>query len=182
MSKSMCPIFLIGYPGVGKSTIGGVVAERLGLRFVDTDMLVEARYHASVSSMIRCCGVDKFRKRERVLLLELLRTEGTLVATGGGLPLWEDNMDLMLEQGRVVLLDSPREILAERLYFFRESRPAVAGMSRTEVRAYLDEVAKKREPVYRRATLTVPIGHLRNAKEIAEAADRVIAALGVSAG
>ncbi|WP_297238113.1 shikimate kinase [uncultured Porphyromonas sp.] len=173
----MRPLFLIGLPGVGKSTIGRIVAERLGVRFVDTDLFVESRYHASISSMIGCCGIDKFRKRERVALLELLQVEDTLIATGGGLPTWEDNMDRMLAHGLVVYLRSPLDLLAERLYSVRATRPAVADKTRSEVCDYLEMVSEKREPYYSRAHVTVPIGHLRNSAEEREAAEQVTEAI-----
>lgn len=173
----MRPLFLIGLPGVGKSTIGRLVAERLELTFVDTDLFVESRYHASISSMIACCGIDKFRKRERVALLELLQEEDTLIATGGGLPIWEDNMDRMLAHGLVVYLQSPLDLLAERLYSVRATRPAVAEKTRSEVRDYLEMVSEKREPYYSRAQVVVPIGHLRNAEEERMAAEQVIEAI-----
>ena len=162
---------------MGKSTIGRIVAERLGVRFVDTDLFVESRYHATISSMIGCCGIDKFRKRERVALLELLQVEDTLIATGGGLPTWEDNMDRMLAHGLVVYLRSPLDILADRLYSVRATRPAVADKTRSEVCDYLEMVSEKREPYYSRAHVTVPIGHLRNSAEEREAAEQVTEAI-----
>ena len=173
----MRPLFLIGLPGVGKSTIGRLVAERLGLTFVDTDLFVESRYHASISSMVACCGIDKFRKRERAALLELLQAEDTLIATGGGLPIWEDNMDRMLANGLVVYLRSPLDLLAERLYTVRATRPAVAEKTHSEVRDYLESISEKREPYYSRAQVVVPIGHLRSAEEEREAAEQVIEAI-----
>ena len=162
---------------MGKSTIGRLVAERLGLTFVDTDLFVESRYHASISSMVACCGIDKFRKRERVALLELLQKQDTLIATGGGLPIWEDNMDQMLAHGLVVYLRSPLDLLAERLYTVRATRPAVAEKTRSEVRDYLESISEKREPYYSRAHVVVPIGHLRSAEEESEAAEQVIEAI-----
>lgn len=173
----MRPLFLIGLPGVGKSTIGRIVAERLGVRFVDTDLFVESRYHATISSMIGCCGIDKFRKRERVALLELLQEEDTLIATGGGLPTWEDNMNRMLAHGLVVYLRSSLDILTDRLYSVRATRPAVADKTRSEIRNYLEMVSEKREPHYSRAQVTVPIGHLRNSAEELEAAELVVEAI-----
>ena len=173
----MRPLFLIGLPGVGKSTIGRLVAERLGLAFVDTDLFVESRYHASISSMVACCGIDKFRKRERAALLELLQAEDTLIATGGGLPIWEDNMDRMLANGLVVYLRSPLDLLAERLYTVRATRPAVAEKTHSEVRDYLESISEKREPYYSRAQVVVPIGHLRSAEEERDAAEQVIEAI-----
>lgn len=162
---------------MGKSTIGRIVAERLGLTFVDTDLFVESRYHASISSMVACCGIDKFRKRERVALLELLQKQDTLIATGGGLPIWEDNMDRMLAHGLVVYLRSPLDLLAERLYTVRATRPAVAEKTRSEVRDYLEAISEKRESYYSRAHVVVPIGHLRSAEEESEAAEQVIEAI-----
>lgn len=173
----MRPLFLIGLPGVGKSTIGRIVAERLGLRFVDTDLFVESRYHTTISSMIGCCGIDKFRKRERVALLELLQEEDTLIATGGGLPIWEDNMDRMLARGLVVYLRSPLDLLAERLYSVRATRPAVAEKTLSEVRDYLEAISLKRNPYYSRAHVVVPIGHLRSAEEELEAAELVVSGI-----
>lgn len=173
----MRPLFLIGLPGVGKSTIGRIVAERLGLQFVDTDLFVESRYHATISSMIGCCGIDKFRKRERVALLELLQAEDTLIATGGGLPTWEDNMDRMLARGLVVYLRSSLDILADRLYSVRATRPAVAEKTLSEVRDYLEAISLKRDPYYSRAHVVVPIGHLRSAEEELEATELVISAI-----
>lgn len=162
---------------MGKSTIGRLVAERLGLTFVDTDLFVESRYHASISSMVACCGIDKFRKRERAALLELLQAEDTLIATGGGLPIWEDNMDRMLANGLVVYLRSPLDLLAERLYTVRATRPAVAEKTHSEVRDYLESISEKREPYYSRAQVVVPIGHLRSAEEERDAAEQVIEAI-----
>ena len=162
---------------MGKSTIGRIVAERLELTFVDTDLFVESRYHTSISSMITCCGIDKFRKRERVALLELLQEEDTLIATGGGLPIWEDNMDRMLAHGLVVYLQSPLDLLAERLYSVRATRPAVAEKTHSEVRDYLEAISEKREPYYSRAHVVVPIGHLRSTEEEREAADQVMEAI-----
>ena len=173
----MRPLFLIGLPGVGKSTIGRIVAERLGLRFVDTDLFVESRYHTTISSMIGCCGIDMFRKRERVALLELLQEEDTLIATGGGLPIWEDNMDRMLARGLVVYLRSPLDLLAERLYSVRATRPAVAEKTLSEVRDYLEAISLKRNPYYSRAHVVVPIGHLRSAEEELEAAELVVSGI-----
>ena len=162
---------------MGKSTIGRIVAERLGLQFVDTDLFVESRYHTTISSMIGCCGIDKFRKRERVALLELLQEEDTLIATGGGLPIWEDNMDRMLAHGLVVYLRSPLDLLAERLYSVRATRPAVAEKTLSEVRDYLEAISLKRNPYYSRAHVVVPIGHLRSAEEELEAAELVVSGI-----
>lgn len=86
-------------------------------------------------------------------------------------------MDRMLARGLVVYLRSPLDILADRLYSVRATRPAVADKTRSEVHDYLERVSEKREPHYSRAQVLVPIGHLRTAEEELEAAELVVSAI-----
>ena len=86
-------------------------------------------------------------------------------------------MDRMLANGLVVYLRSPLDLLAERLYTVRATRPAVAEKTHSEVRDYLESISEKREPYYSRAQVVVPIGHLRSAEEERDAAEQVIEAI-----
>ena len=86
-------------------------------------------------------------------------------------------MDRMLAHGLVVYLQSPLDLLAERLYSVRATRPAVAEKTHSEVRDYLEAISEKREPYYSRAHVVVPIGHLRSTEEEREAADQVMEAI-----
>lgn len=162
----MKPIFIVGFPGVGKSTIGPHIAERLNLSYVDTDDFLAQRYHTAVNTMVIGCGIEKFRKRESVVLIELSNKEDIVISTGGGMPTFGDNMDLMVRKGIVIYLSSDPDILAERLYMVRETRPAVADKSLEEVRTYVDQILPERYEYYKKAQITVDATKLRSEEEI----------------
>lgn len=151
----MKPLFIIGFSGVGKTTIARRLAEQLGLRFVDTDTFIQERYHSTITEMFAACGIEKFRKRERAAIIELAQLQDSVISTGGGLVTHEDNLDLLLQKGTVLYLYAPPEVLAERLYLVRETRPLVADKSRTELEAYVQETLPKREAYYRQAHYTI---------------------------
>ncbi|MDO5017451.1 MAG: shikimate kinase [Porphyromonas sp.] len=151
----MKPIFLIGFPAVGKTTIGKKVAELLNLRFIDTDGYLQFKYHNTISDMISTCGIDKFRKREKVILLELALVQDAVIATGGGLACHDDNMQTMKARGTVVYLRASEEALTERLYQYRDERPAVEGLDKEGVRQYVQETLQQRLPYYEQADITV---------------------------
>jgi shikimate kinase len=91
----MKPFFLIGYMGSGKTTLGKQLAKKLNLQFVDMDLFIENRYHKSISEIFKEKGEDGFREIERRTLQEIAGFENVIISTGGGLPCFFDNMDLM---------------------------------------------------------------------------------------
>ena len=96
----MRPLFLVGYMGCGKSTLARKIARRLGVEAVDTDRAVEEREGATVADIFRYEGEQRFREVEREVLERLIADPATrVVSTGGGLPLWRDNMARMNEVG-----------------------------------------------------------------------------------
>lgn len=151
----MKPIFLIGFTAVGKTTIGRRLAQRMGLNFVDADEYLERKYHSSISGMMEGCGIEKFRKREKVILIEISQLQDTIIATGGGMPIWEDNIDLMLSRGTVVYLEASIDALTKRLILVRDSRPTVAGLDDEGIRKHVEQLLPKRAPIYERAHYTV---------------------------
>lgn len=153
--QGMRPIFIIGFSGVGKTTIGHRLANALELDFIDTDTFLQARYHSTITQMFAACGIEKFRKRERAALIELVHRQDTVISTGGGLVTHEDNLDLLLRSGTVLYLSASPEVLAERLYLVRETRPLVAGKTREELSAYVRDTLPAREQYYTRAHHTI---------------------------
>lgn len=151
----MKPIFLIGFTAVGKTTIGTKLAKALGLPFVDTDQYLEKKYHSTIGGMIECCGVDKFRKREKVILIELSQYQDVVFATGGGVAADADNIALMLNRGIVIYLEASPETLAKRLYQVKATRPLVADLDEEGVRGYVDATLPMRLPYYQQAHFTV---------------------------
>lgn len=144
-------IYLVGYMSAGKSTVGRILAERLGYEFVDTDIYLESRFRQRVSDIFRLRGESYFREKERMILEEIAGLPDAVIATGGGLPIYHDNMSLLLESGTVLYLRYSCEALAERLELTKRTRPAVAHLSGEELRKYVAEAMAVREPIYARA-------------------------------
>ena len=150
-------LFLVGYMGCGKSTQGRKLARRLGGEFVDTDSLVEEREGASVADVFRYEGEERFREVERSVLDGVIdRGEAAVVSTGGGLPVWRDNMERMNAVGCTVYLRRTAQQIASRLSpYGRRKRPRLRGLSDDELVAFMERDMATREPFYGRATLVV---------------------------
>ncbi|MBR8702609.1 shikimate kinase [Porphyromonas levii] len=166
----MKPIFLIGFTAVGKSTVGRKLAAKLGLPFVDTDVYIARKYHSSISDMMACCGVDKFRKREKVILLELAQYQDVVIATGGGMAANDDNIQTMKLRGTVIYLQASTEALSSRLFSVKESRPLVADLDEEGVKGYVAATLPMRSPYYEQAHHTIQVEHL----DTPEDEDRVV--------
>lgn len=148
-------IFLVGYMGCGKSTLGRRLARRLGVPFVDTDARVEEREGASVSDLFRYEGEQRFREIEReVLDASIAEYPSAVISTGGGLPVWGDNMARMNAAGCTVYLRRSAENIAGRLSpYGRRKRPRLQGLNDEELVAFMTRDMASREPFYSRAKL-----------------------------
>lgn len=153
----MEPLFLVGYMGCGKSTLGRKLARRLGVGFVDTDAAVEQAEGASVADIFRFEGEEHFRRMEREALERAVaRAGGVVVSTGGGLPMWGDNMEYMNRTGATVYLRRTAEQIAWRLSpYGRQKRPRLRGLSDEELVGFMTRDMASREPCYLRARLVV---------------------------
>ena len=155
MEEHRRPIFLVGMPGSGKSTLGRGLSALTGLSFIDLDLYIQGRFSCSVADIFARKGEDGFRRIEHNLLHEVGEMQDVIVACGGGTPCFFDNMDYMLGAGTVVHLVPQRERLHERLCRRRAHRPAIARMSDPEIYEYIDRTSALRNPVYERAHLRV---------------------------
>ena len=170
----MKPLFLVGYMGCGKSTLGRKLARRLGVGFVDTDALVEEQAvidgnfptvvspnpenpGASVADVFRYEGEARFREAEREALERAIAAGGeTVVSTGGGLPTWSDNMQRMNGVGHTVFLHRTAEQIARRLSpYGRRKRPRLRGLDDAGLVAFMERDMAVREPFYAQAHLVV---------------------------
>lgn len=153
----MKPLFLVGYMGCGKSTLGRKLARRLGVDFIDTDALVEEREGASVADVFRYEGEERFREAERRVLDEVIAGASfAVVSTGGGLPTWRDNMPCMNAVGHTVYLRRSPEQIARRLSpYGRRKRPRLQGLDDEQLVAFMRGDMAAREPFYAQASLVV---------------------------
>ena len=137
-------LILIGPMGAGKTSIGRRLAERLGLRFVDADVALEAATGASVNLIFEMEGEAGFRNRERAMLARLLATEGIVLATGGGAVLDRGNREVLRKRGFVVHLRASVAQQLERLAG-DDTRPLLARPDREQV---LHQLAAIPAPLY----------------------------------
>jgi shikimate kinase len=146
------PIVLIGFMATGKTTVGQLVAERLGRRFVDLDRLIEETAGTTVAELFASGGEPGFRRVEAQALRQALATPHAVVATGGGAACREDNLQAMLDQGLVVALSAtPVEVL--RRTGASSGRPLLDAAD--DPLAVATRLLGEREPFYARAHLRV---------------------------
>ena len=143
-------IFLVGFMGTGKSSVGRLLARRLGRCFVETDELIVAREGRSIAEIFGADGEARFRQLEADLLDLLRLKRGDVIATGGGFPCREGRMEALKAMGTVVWLAGEFEALYARA-LRSGSRPMLEGRPKEEVAA----LHRAREPYYRQAHLVV---------------------------
>ena len=146
-------IFLIGYMGAGKTTIGKQIAKCLEWPFVDMDLFIENRYHKTVPDLFAEKGEDFFRKTEQAILQEVAQFENTVISTGGGTPCFFDNMDLMNRTGITIYLKMPVSELIRRLTANKQERPLIKDKSMEELEQFITGSLAKREMWYSRASI-----------------------------
>ena len=148
----MTTIFLIGYMGSGKTTIGKLLADKMGYDFVDMDKLIEQKLFKSVSQIFAEQGEDAFRILEQECLHEVAEFNNTIISTGGGVPCFFDNMEFMNSHGLTIYLKLTPKELANRLENSRANiRPLLAERKGDELIQYISDGLAAREPFYDQA-------------------------------
>lgn len=140
--------------GSGKTTIGKLLAKKLDLQFIDVDVFIENRYRKSISAIFEERGEEGFRKIERQTLLEIIEFEDFVISTGGGLPCFFNNMDLMNESGITIYLKASVEELVNRLCSGKQNRPLIKGKNPEELKDFVSTNLNKREAFYNKAITT----------------------------
>ncbi len=108
-------LVLIGYRCTGKTTIGEILAEKLGWPLVDTDTLVQERAGRSIQEIVAAGGWEDFRRRERETIADVAARDSRVISAGGGAVLDEENAKALRARGRVVLLTAAPETIWERM-------------------------------------------------------------------
>ncbi len=137
-------VFLVGPMGVGKSTIGKMLARELSLVFIDSDHEVEKRAGANIPWIFDVEGEAGFRERESRVIDDLTQLEGIMLSTGGGCVLREDNREWLKSRGFVVFLDTSVDIQVARTRKDKK-RPLLQNVNHRKV---LREMKTLRDPLY----------------------------------
>lgn len=151
----MSTIFLLGYMGCGKTTLGRALAEVAEMDFLDLDEYIEEKYGTTITDLFARMGERRYRQLEREALIEVAHRPGTIVSTGGGTPCHFDNIDIMNRSGLTIWLQTSPERLALRLCLpgQRHNRPLIANLSDDEVLQTVKVALDYREQFYGKAQL-----------------------------
>lgn len=169
----MKPVFLIGYMGAGKTTLGRLLAGTLHLSFIDLDLFLERRFHKTVRELFAERGEDGFRELERRMLLEVGEFNDVVIATGGGTPCFFDNMSYMKERGVCVYLKTSVSVLFSRLRKAAAARPLLQGKDDDELKRFIVENLERRSSFYEQASLVFNADRLEDSSQIRESLDRL---------
>lgn len=134
--------------GAGKSVIGSLVAEKTGFEFIDIDYLIERDSKATISELFTTKGEPYFRNLETETLHKLAGKENCVIATGGGLPCFNNNMEWMNRHGITVYIKQEVEELARRLEKNAENRPVLKRVETEPLFQYISKLLQKRELFY----------------------------------
>jgi len=137
-------IILVGFMGTGKSSAGRLVAERLGMEFVDMDDEIVRREGCSIPDIFRDRGEPAFRAIERAMVIELSNRTGLVISTGGGIVLNPDNIHDFSRKGLVICLQACPETILKRVGN-DQNRPLLQSEDRM---AKIQELLNRRQPLY----------------------------------
>ena len=171
-------VFLVGYMGCGKTTLGVALAHVMRRRFIDLDEMIEREQGRTVKEIFNEQGEDAFRVLEQDALRRVATTGGAIVACGGGTPCVDGAMELMNGVGVTVWLDASVERIVARLCLPEEKvkRPQVAALHDDEVPALVSRGLAERTPYYSQAALRFDSTFLESEAQI-EASAHSLAAL-----
>lgn len=150
-------IYLIGMPSSGKSTLGKVLARELGYSFTDMDKLIETREQKTISEIFSNQGEAHFRELEKKTLISFQPNQSMVIATGGGVPCFNSNMDFIKLNGVSIFLNVELDDLAKRLYKAQGNNRPLLDKSQSE-EAVIQSIKKtyeERVPFYKQADIQV---------------------------
>ena len=153
-------VFLIGFMGSGKTTIGRKLANYLKYEFIDLDKFIEAKAGMSIADYFANHGEDEFRKMESGVLQNTVYPDNVIIATGGGAPTYGDNMDWMNENGKVAYLSLPAKALANRLENSTTDRPLLRNMKGEQLVEFITAKLEEREPYYNQSKCVISASDL----------------------
>ncbi len=154
-------LYLVGMMGAGKTTVGHLLAQQLGYRFLDTDSLISQAAGKSISEIFATEGEEAFRELETKILSEVSSYKKLTIATGGGIVIRPFNWSY-LQHGIVVWLDAPVEVLYSRLQG-DQTRPLLQDGNPL---AKLQELLEERKPLYANADVHININSKDTPEEV----------------
>ena len=125
-------IYLTGFMGTGKSTIGAYLSRITSRRIIDTDSIIEKESGMSIAEIFKSHEEAYFRELERSVLISTFQLKNVIISTGGGLPCYEDNMKLINANGISVCLMARPDVILSSVSFEKKVRPLLQGEDRMD--------------------------------------------------
>ena len=148
----MKKIFIVGMPGSGKSTMAKYLSSETSFKYLDLDEEIELKSKKSVSKIFEIDGEESFRVLEKETLDEIIQKEEKFIlATGGGTPSYDDNMEKMNENGITIFLNTSPEILIERISR-KNKRPL---FNSTNIREKVNKILNERIKFYKQSKYSI---------------------------
>jgi len=144
-------IFLIGYMGSGKSTVGNILSQSLKMDFIDFDRYIENGTSKTISEIFETEGEDEFRNLENKYLKEVLLMNNVVVSLGGGTPCFFNNMELINKSGISVYLEMSVYSLVKRISKTKRKRPLIQRMNTADLKYFIEAHLEKRKLIYSKA-------------------------------
>lgn len=166
-------VYLIGYMGSGKTTLGKAFAQAAHLQFIDLDWYIEERMHKAIKDLFAERGEEGFRQVERNMLHEAGEFENVVIAAGGGTPCFFDNIDYMNRTGDTVFLNASFEALFRRLKVAKSKRPLLSGKSDEELKEVIRNGLAERMAFYGKAKHWFPSDYLESREQISESVEQL---------
>jgi shikimate kinase len=146
-------IFLIGFMGSGKTTLGRKLAPRLGYEFIDLDHTVEAQEGMTIAEYFSKFGEEAFRRLESKVLRQTPYPANAVISTGGGLPCFFDNMEWMNNHGKTIYIKLSPKTLADRLQKEKDKRPVLREHKGDDLVAFIEGKLHERDGFYNQASI-----------------------------
>jgi len=148
-------IFLLGFMGSGKSTIGNILAKKLKYEFLDLDVEIERIDKRSIEQIFKEEGENYFRKLESKVLNDLKKHEGRIVSLGGGTPCYSNNMFVINKLGTSIYIQTSKQKLTENLSIDQNKRPLLKGLNPVRLKAKITSMLRARTRYYNKARYRV---------------------------
>ena len=149
-------IFIIGYPCSGKTKLARVLSRQFNLRFIDSDDIIEKETNQSIEEIFETKGETFFRDIEKKVLNDYcVSSERFIMATGGGMPCFYNNIEVMKQSGICIYIQLSPEVLAGRIIYSKKKRPRFRQLENDDIIVKVREDLKLRSVYYSQAQYTV---------------------------
>ena len=156
MTDKLIKIFLIGFMGSGKTSYAKPLSELLEIDFIDLDDYIEKKNNSRITQIFKEKGEDVFREYEQIALREIIENNNEFVlATGGGTPCFNKNIELINSHGISIYLKCNADELYKNILLSNPNRPMLQGKNDGDLLEYINQLLLIREPYYEQAKIVL---------------------------